>query len=76
MVTKNWALKNIASLFEGSKDVKTRFTNTSQGSFGGTLYRLVTFKCYKRIRLYSTPKVKNARCELTISVYFLFKCKT
>ena len=48
MVTKSWALKNIESLCGGSKDVKTRFINSSQGSSGGTWYRLVAFECYKR----------------------------
>ena len=55
-VTKSWALKNIESLCEGSKDVKTSFINTSQGSSGGTWYRLVAFECYKRIKLCSITK--------------------
>ena len=57
-VTNSWALKNIGSLCEGSKDVKTRFINTSQGSSGGIWYRLVAFECYKRIKLCSIPKSK------------------
>ena len=49
-------VKNIESLCEGSKDVKTRFINTSQGSSEGTWYRLVAFEFYKIIKLCSIPK--------------------